>query len=147
MHMRRISLSADLPDDLLDADDLLSRYGRWAMDRYRKRHCASAEGRYRTPPNDDDRQPREVLLSTPDAVLAQRALAMVPERERLVLAILYIPHRLPVEARLRVAGIPARLCAERHLRGLRMFCNLHRNASSKAWPGEARPGGAGKARS
>jgi hypothetical protein len=122
----RHGFACDVPPWLLDADDLLTRYGRWAMDRYRKHHCGSAEGRYRIPPNDDDRQPREALLSTPDAMRAQRALSRVPELERVVLAVLYIPHRLPVEARLRKLRVPARLCQERHREGLTMFANLHR---------------------
>lgn len=119
-------IAADIPPSLRDADELLRRYGRWAMYRYKKQHCASAEGRYQTPPNDDDRQPREILLSTPDAMVCQRALARVPDRERVVLAILYVPHRLPAEAQLRILRIPPRLSQERHIAGLRMFSDMHR---------------------
>lgn len=120
------NLSAEVPHDLLDADKLLTLYGRWAMHRHPKRRCGSAEGNFRAPQNDDDRTPREPLLSTPSAMLCQRALARVPDRERVVLAILYVPQRLPVEAQLRILHIPPRLCRERHALGLRMFANAHR---------------------
>lgn len=122
---QRQQITAEIPHDLKDADELLIRYGRSVMDRHRKQHCASAEGRYSIPPNDDDREPREVLLPAPDAALVQRALFKVPERERQVLQILYVPQRLPVEAQLRIKRIPAKLAADRHLDGLRMFRNLH----------------------
>lgn len=124
--MRLSDLAASLPDDLQPADRLLYRYGRWAMHRHKRRSCGSAEGRYQIPPNDTDREPRECLMPGYLALDVQRALARVPECERVVLAILYVPQRLPVEAQLRIAHIPARLCRERHLRGLRMFANLHR---------------------
>jgi hypothetical protein len=39
----------------------------------------------------------------------------------------YVPQRLPIEAQLRIAQIPPRLCQERHLRGLRMFDNLFKS--------------------
>jgi hypothetical protein len=123
---KRDNLAADIPPDLADADETLTRYGRWAMNRHHKQHCGSAEGRYRTPPNDDDRQPREVLMSTPQALAVQRALARVPDRERVVLAVLYVPRRIPIEAQLRILHIPPRLCRERHLLGLRVFRNMHR---------------------
>lgn len=35
------------PPDLHEAEALLIRYGLWAQDRYKKRRCASAEGRLR----------------------------------------------------------------------------------------------------
>jgi hypothetical protein len=119
-------IAAEIPNDLRDADELLHRYGRWAMDRYKKQHCASAEGRYAIPPNDDDRQPREVFPRPDDITTINRALLAVPERERLILHILYVPKRLPAEAQLRLLRIPAKLSAERHLEGLRMFANRHR---------------------
>ena len=120
------AIACTITDDLADADELLTKYGRWAMNRYRKQHCASAEGRYRIPPNEDDRQPREVLLPTPDAMRVQRALSRVPDLERIVLAILYIPQRLPAQAQLRLLRIPPRTSRERHRAGLVMFRNLHR---------------------
>ena len=118
------NLAANIPLALQEADARLNRYGRWAMDRMRVHQCGSAEGRYRSVQNDDDRAPREVLLHIDEAMKCQRAFAKVPERERFVLAILYIPRRIPVEMQLRLARIPPRICQECHLLGLRMFDNL-----------------------
>ncbi len=120
------NLSGDIPPGLVDADERLTRYGRWAMDRQRRRTCGSAEGRYRSTQDDQDRQPPEVLQHIDEALACQRALARVPELERKVLTILYVPQRMSIEMQLRLAHIPARLCQERHLRGLRMFENLFR---------------------
>jgi hypothetical protein len=122
----RKPIAAEIPHDLRDADELLHRYGRWAMDRFKKQHCGSAEGKFRIPPNDDDREPREILLKPDDVVAVNRALLAVPERERKVLMILYVPKRLPAEAQLRIARIPPSLSGDRHRDGLRMFWNRYR---------------------
>lgn len=126
----KLNLSADIPTDLQDADQRLSRYGRWAMDRQRRHRCGSAEGRYRSNQDDLDRQPTEVLQHIDEALACQRALARVPELERKVLTILYVPQRMSVEMQLRLAHIPVRLCQERHLRGLRMFDNLFKTGAN-----------------
>lgn len=120
------NISADIPAELRGADELLRIYGRWAMHRHKRQHCGSAEGRYSIPPNDDDREPREALMLTADAMHCQRALAQVPANERIVLAILYVPQRLPVEVQLRRLHIPPRLSQERHRTGLVMFKTRHR---------------------
>jgi hypothetical protein len=120
----KTDLTREIPFDLREADELLTRYGRWAMERNRRRSCGSAEGRYRSFQDDEDRAPREMLQHIDDALACQRALFRVPELERKVLSILYVPQRLPIEAQLRLAYIPPRLCQERHLRGLRMFDNI-----------------------
>lgn len=120
----KVNFTAELPLGLVEADERLMRYGRWAMERLRRQRCGSAEGKYRSFQDDEDRAPREVLLHIDEALACQRALAKVPELERRVLQILYVPTRLPIEAQLRLAHIPPRLCQERHLRGLRMFKNL-----------------------
>jgi hypothetical protein len=122
---RRQQIAADIPAELADADELLRKYGRSVMDRHKKEHCGSAEGRYKIPPNDDDREPREVLLGTVDLTIVQRALIGVPELFRQVLQILYVPKRLPAEAQLRRLQIPPKLSSERHLEGLRLFCRQH----------------------
>lgn len=119
-------LVGDIPQRLREADEVLHAYGRWAMDRYRKQRCASAEGMYRIPPGDDDREPREALMPTPDALVAHRALIRVPDLQRTVLHILYVPKRLPPEAQLRMLRIPAKLCQQRHMDGLAMFDNIWR---------------------
>ena len=122
---QRHQIAADIPNELAEADELLRKYGRSVMDRYKKQHCASAECHYSIPPNDDDREPREVLLSVGDVTLVQRALIEVPEIFRQVLQILYVPKRLPAEAQLRRLQIPPKLSAERHLEGLRLFAGRH----------------------
>jgi hypothetical protein len=119
-------ITADIPRELEDVDEILTRYGRAVMDRYRKHHCASAEGRYAIPPNDDDREPREVLMHEVDVQLVQRALASVEERFRVILQILYVPKRLPAAAQLRIAKIPPAVSCERHLAGLRFFASRYR---------------------
>lgn len=122
---QRHQIAADIPRELEDADELLRKYGRSVMDRYRKQHCASAEGRYNIPPNDDDRNPREVLLPAPDLAIVQRALCAVPDLQRVVLQILYVPKRLPAEAQLRRLQIPPLVSAARHLEGLSIFASRH----------------------
>ena len=122
----KINFTAEIPESLVEANQRLERYGRWAMDRNRRQRCGSAEGRYRSTQDDQDRAPSEVLMHIDEALACQRALARVPELERKVLTILYVPQRMSIEMQLRLAHIPARLCQERHLRGLRMFENLFR---------------------
>jgi hypothetical protein len=122
---RRISIAADIPLDLVRADELLTAFGRWATWRIKRRRCGSAEGAYRPPANDDDRRPAEVLLVEFDAMRVQRALSRVPDLQRVVLEILYVPRPWPPEAALRRLRIPPRLSQDRHLTGLRMFDSIH----------------------
>ena len=123
------NLSADIPESLRDADELLTKYGRWAMWRDSRRKCGSAEGNYKAPANDDDRQPREQIMPMLDALDCQRALARVPAVQRVTLQILYIPlhvngRQVPAEKQCRLLRLPPRLMQERHIPGLRMFANL-----------------------
>jgi hypothetical protein len=118
--------TCEIPESLRTADELLTQYGFWARDRYRRHRCGSAEGKYRSFQDDEDRSPPPLLLHIDMAMKCQRTLARVPERERTVLAILYVPQRLPIEAQLRIKLIPPRLCRERQLLGLRMFENIFR---------------------
>ena len=117
------NLAAEIPLDLREADELLAKYGRWAKDRRRYERCGSAEGAYKAPPNDDDRQPKMPTLTLSEAMACQRALAGVPQAERIVLGVLYIPRKVPVEVQLRRLNVPPRLSRERHLSGLRMWWN------------------------
>jgi hypothetical protein len=119
------NFAAIIPPQLAEADQVLTRYGRWAMDRVRRQCCGSAEGMYRSPQNDDDRAPREMLLPAWQAMAAHRALIGVPDRERIVLHILYVPKRLTVQVQLRRLRIPPQLSQQRHLLGLRGFANLY----------------------
>lgn len=117
---------AEIPERLREADEALNAYGRWARDRHTRRRCGSAEGHYKAPPNDDDRQPVIPGLSTPQWSVIHRALVRVPGLERVVLHVVYVPKRQPIEQQLRLLKIPHALCAQRHLAGLGMFANLWR---------------------
>lgn len=129
------NISADIPASLAWADELLTLFGRWARAREIRRRCGSAEGQYRAPPNDDDRKPKELQMSTDDAMAVQRALSRVPDRERIVLEVLYVPRQWTALQQFRFMKIPPRLSRERHLSGLRMFSNIHRMHTS-CTPGE-----------
>lgn len=127
----RIDISADIPADLSDADDMLTRYGRWASDRdgRAKHRCGSAERAYRPEGRygvDARRNPAPLVMPLPEAMACQRALSRVPDLERIVLVVLYIPKRLHPEAQLRMLRIPPKLSQDRHLRGLRMFWNIRK---------------------
>lgn len=126
--------SADLPASLAWADDLLTRYGRWAAQLGRGgRTCGSAEGDYRAPVRGDDdaRRTPAVGLTAAEAVACNRSFQSVPDRERIVLRVLYVPQRQTVEAQLRLLRIPASLCRIRHESGVRMFANVHRLTAAK----------------
>ena len=135
-----LDLAAKVPADLQEADEALLLYGRWAMQRVRQHRCGSAEGMYvpgAGEVQEAKREAREVLMQTADAMICQRALAKVPDVERIVLSVLYIPKHngprlIPPQAQLRVLGIPPRLSQERHLRGLRMFANIRGVLQRKA---------------
>lgn len=70
-------------------------------------------------------------MTLQDALICQRALARVPDRERVVLAVLYIPRRTPPEVQLRILRIPPQLSQQRHLLGLRIFNNMRRLLSGE----------------
>lgn len=131
-------IAAPIPGDLDEADDLLHRFGRWAMQRATRRRCGSAEGAYRAKPDEEDRAPREILMHPVDAMRAQRALSRVPQKWRVVLEVLYVPRRggngkiIKPELMFRLMRIPPRLSRERHIDGLRQFDNIHRTMLAKA---------------
>jgi hypothetical protein len=137
----REDIAAAIPADLDEADDLLHRFGRWAMTRMTRRRCGSAEHAYRPTKDEEDltqaREPREHLMHPTDAMRAQRALAEVPHKWRVVLEVLYVPRRggngriVKPELMLRLMRIPPKLSRERHIDGLRMFANIHRHKLAK----------------
>jgi len=123
-----------IPSDLQEADRILTSYGRWAMDRWKKQHCASIEHRY-VPPRDSEtrREPREVLMPDFSAIDVQRTLLRVPLQYGRVLQAEYIPGRLPVAAVKRMWRLNGTMWMNTHLAGLRMFANnwrLHGPANS-----------------
>lgn len=118
---KREQLYAELPAELLRADDLLRRYGRWAKDRTRPQRCGSAEGNYKSAPNDDDRLPAEVLLHPSDVESVRAALKDMTPVNRTVLMWVYVPDREPIQAKMRRCGVPPRVMRERHLEGVKEF--------------------------
>lgn len=129
------SFAADIPQELTGADDLLTRYGRWATS-YGARKGAPTLDRMFI--READRKesleayqrrrahvPADPLMATDEALLAQRALARVADRERIVLTILYVPRRQPVHVQMRALRITPQLSQIRHLSGLRMFKHLY----------------------
>lgn len=128
------NIAADVPENLRPADDLLTRYGRWAVTGGRNRPATLDRQFIREA---DRRESLEAymrrreavpnpLLPMQQALSVQRALARVPERERIVLAVLYVPRKLSALSQLEILRIPPRLSRERHLAGLRMFDNIYR---------------------
>jgi hypothetical protein len=121
------SFAAEIPEGLSDMDDLMTRYGRWAMSRWTPSTCGSAEGMYRPERGsvEDRRNPPEVIMPPGDALAVQRALSEVPEKYRIVLQYLYVPQRLPAHVMLARARIPPKLSQERQIDGLRMLKNIY----------------------
>ena len=124
------SFAAEIPDSLSWADALLTQYGRWCTTSRGARRCGSAEGHYRAPAGEDvaRRTGVDPLPSSVDAMRTHRALVRVADLERVVLHVLYVPQRLPVQAQVRILRLTAPVVRQRHLDGLRMFANLHRIA-------------------
>jgi hypothetical protein len=117
-------IACEIPPWLKMADEALTLYGRWAMDRRGPRRCGSAEGRYqpeRGEALEARREAREIIMPTPDALAVHRALLVVPQRERWVLMVLYVPQRIPAHVQLRIAHIPPNMSRERHRAGLQLF--------------------------
>jgi hypothetical protein len=119
------ALYAEIPAHLADADAAMSGYGRWAASRDRARGVATVDREYRPPWRgyDERREPGEPMMPALEALRAHRAFIAVAARPRAVLALLYVPHRKPIELRLRLLGLVPRQCRELHLDGLRMFRN------------------------
>ncbi len=117
---------AEIPERLRDADELLTRYGIWATTGRRGgRQCGSAEGDYRSGNRWSEPGAPVLGLDVKSAMRCQRALQAVATLERQVLAIIYVPNRVPAHLVLQRLGIPPRLSRERHFNGLVMFRNLH----------------------
>lgn len=129
------NFAADIPQELVRADDLLTQYGRWATSYGASKGAPTLDRMYI---READRKesleayqrrrahvPGEALMPTAAAMNVQRALAMVPDQERIVLTILYIPRRQPVHMQVAALRLTPSLCRIRHLSGLRMFRHLH----------------------
>ena len=121
-----------MPLELLDADELLERYGRWAQDRYQKRRCASAEGQYVPPPKrGQDDEPMQPFMADWSAMKVQHALVVVPMQYRRVLQAYYIPQRRPHHAVRRGLKISAGTWEQSRIEGLRRFWSAYLRSLTK----------------
>lgn len=124
MAKKLVPLYGNIPDSLAEADEVLQRYGRWAVSVSASGgRCGSAEGNYQPPGGqalEARRAPLE-LMSNAQALRVQQALQAVDAIHRVVLTILYVPRKSPIEAQLRLIKTPPRLAQVRHLEGLRRF--------------------------
>ncbi len=119
-------LYADLPAELLEADDILRRYGRWARPHMIYETCGSAEGNYKAPPNDEDRLPSPPVLPPRENERARKALIGLPTMTRLIIQWLYV-HPGSAQHYMRKHGLQPRHMRERHLSGVREFWTLYRS--------------------
>lgn len=117
----RQQLYADLPPELHEADDILVRYGRWARGGGGSgARCGSAEGMYRAPKDDEDRQPREPLMPPLEVERVKSALGKLPMMTLLIISWLYVDVG-GLQAKMRKHGVQPRHMRERHLEGVRAF--------------------------
>jgi len=113
-------LYADLPQELREADDILNSYGRWANRGGGGARCGSAEGMYRAPQDDEDRQPRMPLMPPLEVERCRDALGTLPTMTLLVIQWLYVDSS-GLQAKMRKHGIQPRHMRERHLDGVQLF--------------------------
>lgn len=125
--MRR-DLNLTVPVELRQAEELLEKYGAWAQDRYKKRRCASLEGKYVPPPQPAAEREEPLMPFIPDwsAMQVQRALQAVPMQFRRVLFAIYVPQKEhPMAARRRYRLKPDVWNFSR-VEGIRQFWNVYR---------------------
>lgn len=116
-----------LPHDLRQADELLEKYGRWAQDRYKKRRCASAEGRYRPPPTrQPGDEPMEAFIPDWSARQVQLALQAVPMQFRRVLFAVYVPQKEHPMAARRRYRLQKDVWEHSRIEGLKSFWSIYR---------------------
>lgn len=120
--MSKPQLYADLPQELMEADDVLTRYGRWARGGYSPGRCGSAEGMYRAPQDDEDRRPQMPSMQKLEAEKVSEALQKLPLMTLLIIQWLYVDVG-GLQAKMRKYGIQPRHMRERHLEGVRIFWN------------------------
>lgn len=113
------------PVELRDAEALLERYGAWAQDRYQKRRCSSAEGRYTPPPRRED-EPMIQFMPDFDAMKVQYALQAVPMQFRRVLFSIYIPQKEHPMAARRRYRIKSDIWEMSRVEGIRRFWSVYR---------------------
>lgn len=136
------NIAADIPENLVRADELLTRYGRWATSGGRggapytldRQFIRAADRRESLEAYERRREAKILLMPVAQAMVVQRVLAKVSDRPRVILTVLYIPKKVSPREQLRILRIPPRLSRERHLEGLREFSRLYELASG--WSAE-----------
>lgn len=118
--MSKPQLYADLPQELLEADEILKRYGRWARGGSGRAQCGSAEGNYRSPQNDEDRCPSAVIMPPADVDRVRAALLGMPTMTRVILQWLYVDSS-GLQTKMAKNGIQPRHMRERHRDGVALF--------------------------
>lgn len=89
-----MSFWAMLSADLVDVDDRLRNWARWANERPARGRARSAEGRYRPVGGDlDDRRALGPSIDLADALLVGRALGRLPQRELVLIKAHYLQRR------------------------------------------------------
>lgn len=95
--MPLVALAEQVPGRLRPVEERLDAYGAWA----------ASGGR-----------------STPEVHAVRRALYQLPDRWRVVLTLLYVPDRQPIEARMRRLRLQPRTVREAHLPALFALRNV-----------------------
>lgn len=142
MSDRLQAIAADIPPDLAEADDVLTRYGRWAVTSSRGGRPPTLDRQFRPEMDSHEsyaswlercsRTPRDMPMPIKIAMLVQRTLARLPERERVVLAALYVPRRIHAATQLQILRVPPAHSRALHLIGLRRFDTSYRIALKEA---------------
>lgn len=132
------NIAAEIPGDLVDADETLCQYGRWAVTGSRGGRPVTPDRQFRPEMDRHEssaswaercsRPPRQALMTTKAALIVQRTLANLPDRERIVLACLYIPRRVSPVVQLQILKIPPSHSRALHMLGLRRFDSMHKIA-------------------
>lgn len=86
-------LLARVPEPLEEIHARLENWAAWSRDRIRKGHCASFEGRYRSPQIWEAEEPR-LTFDVLDALEVFRAVTGMPDDPRWLLHLWYV-HKAP----------------------------------------------------
>lgn len=80
----------------IDLESLLRNWARWTSDRgYRKKHCYSAEGRYRSPQHWHPPEPRQPEIDLHSAIKVERIIVRLPIKYKILLLGHYVRYSNP----------------------------------------------------
>lgn len=130
-------IAAPIPENLLRADELLTRYGRWARTKSRGYKPVTVERQFDAAMDSHEslaswqercsRVPRDVAMPVRIAVAVQNIVQKLPFHERIVLHALYVPKATPARVQLQIVGVSARNSRVLHISGLRRFDGVSRS--------------------